>query len=78
MADGLRVGELLPEVQKKFTQEELDQILRVGSVAFLAGTSHLFLTISEASTMAGQLVLRECASGRFGYCQAVNSLNETR
>ena len=59
MADGLRVGELLPEVQKKFTQEELDQILRVGSVAFLAGTSHLFLTISEASTMAGQLVLLE-------------------
>ena len=36
MADGLRVGELLPEVQKKFTQEELDQILRVGSVSFLA------------------------------------------
>ena len=59
MADGLRVGELLPEVQKKFTQAELDQILRVGSVAFLAGTSHLFLTISEASTMAGQLVLLE-------------------
>jgi len=59
MADGLRVGELLPEVQKKFTQEELDQILRVGSVAFLAGTSHLFLTISDAATMAGQLVLLE-------------------
>ena len=59
MADGLRVGELLPEVQKRFTQEELDQILRVGSVSFLAGTSHLFLSISDSTTMAGQLLLLE-------------------
>ena len=59
MADGLRVGELLPEVQKKFTAEELNQILRVGSVTFLYETGYLFLALSEATTVTGQLLILE-------------------
>ena len=56
MADGLRIGELLPTVQKNFTEEELERFLRVGSIEFLFGVFHEFMTLTDTETIEGQLL----------------------
>ena len=59
MTDGLRISELLPTVQKDFTEEELERLLRVGSIEFLFGVFHEFMKLTDSETIEGQLLFLE-------------------